>query len=88
MIDIHSHILPGLDDGARDRETALEMARMAVDDGITTMIATPHFFRYGYPAGGIEGVKKAREKFIEALKQSNIKLEIMSEPRYIFLTIL
>jgi protein-tyrosine phosphatase len=42
MIDIHSHILPGLDDGAPDVETALAMARMAVADGIRTIIATPH----------------------------------------------
>lgn len=42
MIDLHCHILPGLDDGARDLETALEMARVAVADGITDVVATPH----------------------------------------------
>ena len=36
MIDIHSHILPGIDDGPGDLEEALEMARLAVADGITT----------------------------------------------------
>ena len=45
MIDIHSHILPGIDDGAKDMATALEMARMAVDNGIEKMVATPHLFR-------------------------------------------
>ncbi len=44
MIDIHSHILPGLDDGARTLEESLEMARIAVRDGITQMVATPHAF--------------------------------------------
>lgn len=43
MIDLHSHILPGLDDGARDLEAALDIARMAVDDGIQVMACTPHF---------------------------------------------
>jgi protein-tyrosine phosphatase len=43
MIDLHSHILPGVDDGARDLETALQMARMAIDDGIEVMACTPHF---------------------------------------------
>lgn len=42
MIDLHSHILPAVDDGAPDVITALEMARMAVDDGITVMACTPH----------------------------------------------
>ena len=42
MIDTHCHILPGLDDGARDMETALEMARIAHRDGIRAIIATPH----------------------------------------------
>ena len=44
MIDIHSHILPDLDDGARTLEESIEMARIAVEDGITHMVATPHAF--------------------------------------------
>ena len=43
MIDIHTHILPGVDDGARDLRDTLAMAEIAVDNGITDMIATPHF---------------------------------------------
>src|SRR5580704_9726299 len=42
MIDIHSHILPGLDDGARDPEEALQMLRMAAAAGTTDIVATPH----------------------------------------------
>jgi len=44
MIDIHSHILPQLDDGARTLEEALEMARLATEDGIQQMLCTPHMF--------------------------------------------
>ena len=43
LIDLHSHILPGVDDGAPNLETSLEMARMAVADGIEVMACTPHF---------------------------------------------
>ncbi len=43
MIDIHHHILPGVDDGAVDMEMAVAMARLAYDDGIRTIIATPHY---------------------------------------------
>jgi protein-tyrosine phosphatase len=42
MVDIHHHLLPGLDDGAKDMETAVAMARMAVADGITHIVCTPH----------------------------------------------
>lgn len=42
MIDLHSHILPGVDDGARTTSVSLAMARLAVADGIHTMLATPH----------------------------------------------
>jgi protein-tyrosine phosphatase len=45
MIDIHAHILPGVDDGAKNWEQSLEMAQMAVQDGIRTMVATPHLFK-------------------------------------------
>lgn len=44
MIDIHSHILPEVDDGARSLEEALEMARIALADGIQQMVCTPHMF--------------------------------------------
>ena len=45
MIDVHSHILPGLDDGSSNWEDSLQMARMAVEDGIHTMVASPHLFQ-------------------------------------------
>jgi protein-tyrosine phosphatase len=45
MIDIHAHILPGVDDGAKNWEQSLEMARLAVEDGITLMVATPHLYQ-------------------------------------------
>jgi protein-tyrosine phosphatase len=42
MIDIHSHILPGIDDGAQTMQDSIEMAKAAVAEGIHTIIATPH----------------------------------------------
>lgn len=42
MIDIHVHILPGMDDGAEDLQDTIEMARLAVDSGVRGMVATPH----------------------------------------------
>ncbi|HEY3330969.1 MAG TPA: CpsB/CapC family capsule biosynthesis tyrosine phosphatase [Capsulimonadaceae bacterium] len=44
MIDLHNHILPGIDDGARDMAEALAMAKAAVASGTTALAATPHRF--------------------------------------------
>ena len=45
MIDLHTHVLPGFDDGARDWEMAVAMCRQAKADGIDGLVATPHFHR-------------------------------------------
>jgi len=45
MIDIHHHCLPNVDDGPRDFEEAVALCRMAADDGIDTIVATPHVLR-------------------------------------------
>jgi protein-tyrosine phosphatase len=44
MIDIHSHIMPEIDDGARSVDEAIEMAHIAAADGIQQMVSTPHMF--------------------------------------------
>lgn len=49
MIDLHSHILPKLDDGSASVEVSIEMARLAVADGITHMACTPHVMPGKYP---------------------------------------
>lgn len=45
MIDIHHHCLPGVDDGPHEWDEAIEMCRMAADEGIETIVATPHVLR-------------------------------------------
>lgn len=50
MTDVHSHILPGLDDGAGDWETSKKMLEIAYGQGIRTIIATPHFMPQGKQA--------------------------------------
>ena len=50
MIDLHTHVLPGVDDGARTVAESLDMARAAVADGVRLLAATPHV-REDYPTG-------------------------------------
>lgn len=67
MIDLHSHILPGLDDGSRTVEDARALARRAAADGVTAVAATPHV-RLDYPTRPEEmerGVMRLREDFVE-----------------------
>lgn len=50
FVDIHAHILPGMDDGARSLEEALGMLGMAWEEGISDIIATPHYKQGRYHA--------------------------------------
>jgi protein-tyrosine phosphatase len=47
-MDLHSHLLPGLDDGARDTQEALQLMKTAANDGVAGIVATPHFVIGGY----------------------------------------
>ena len=47
MIDLHTHILPGLDDGSQDMEDSLEMCALALEGGVDTIVATPHSNQLG-----------------------------------------
>lgn len=74
IIDIHSHILPGVDDGAVSMEDALQMARMALDSGITHMVATPHF-NHCYCATIYE-LRDAYQELMDALEYEQLPLKL------------
>lgn len=75
MIDIHAHILPGVDDGARNEHEALDMLRMAVDQGVTIQYLTPHihFGRYPNTQADLENRFKRFRDLVEA---NNIAVEL------------
>ncbi len=75
MYDVHSHILPGIDDGARTAEMALDMARMAAGDGITHMACTPHIYP-GLFENTAEGIAQALGKLQQLLQEQEIGLEL------------
>jgi protein-tyrosine phosphatase len=76
MIDLHSHILPGLDDGARSVEDSLEIAYAAVEDGITAIAGTPHV-RDDY-ATTPEAMESAVAILRAALEEARIPLQVLT----------
>ncbi|MDR3568458.1 MAG: hypothetical protein P4L43_10560 [Syntrophobacteraceae bacterium] len=75
MIDIHSHILPGLDDGPKDLEKSLAMARIAVAGGIEHIVCTPHWVARAFE-NTREMVIRAVEEFQKKLTQNGIALRV------------
>lgn len=69
IVDFHSHILPGIDDGSRSVQESLEMLRVEAAQGIGHVIATPHFYpRYETPEAFLEKRQLAEEKLLNAMK--------------------
>lgn len=75
MIDLHCHILPGIDDGSRSLDMSLEMARMAVDDGITMTACTPHIYP-GLYMNDTEGITAARDQLQREFDDRGIPLQL------------
>ncbi|PKH91669.1 capsule biosynthesis protein CapC [Pseudoalteromonas sp. 78C3] len=82
MIDIHSHILPGIDDGAKDLSDSLALLNIAQNDGITHMVATPHIHigRFNNSASQLYS-KLANLKAQALVNNIGIKLAVAAEVR-------
>lgn len=78
MVDLHCHILPGVDDGAVDLAQALEMARMAADSGLRTIVATPHCnLPWGTARNYAGTLSQPMEILRKAVAEAEIPLEIL-----------
>ncbi|MCY0869729.1 MAG: hypothetical protein OWT27_03965 [Firmicutes bacterium] len=74
--DCHSHILPGIDDGAKTDDDALQMARMSVESGTTRVFATPHGYTGQYHVKPGVTLRLA-PSFNSLLRQSGIDLTVL-----------
>jgi len=72
MIDLHNHILPGIDDGAEVLEESIEMCRISFRDGIRTIVATPHILPGIYENNRPTILAKVHE-LNEAIKKFGVK---------------
>lgn len=76
-IDVHSHILPGVDDGAGSMEETIHMLKTALEQGITTMIATPHY--------GVGAKNKSVDELVSIRNQVQEEAEKIHKEFRIFL---
>lgn len=78
MVDLHAHILPGLDDGAQDMEDSLGLAQLALEGGVDTLVATPHsnqegrFENYDTPQ-----LREVYRRLQEELKKEKLPLTLL-----------
>ena len=77
MIDLHCHILPGIDDGATDLSVSIAMAQAFVADGVSVVACTPHILPGLYLNSGPQ-IRKATAQLQGALEQQSIPLKLVS----------
>lgn len=77
MLDIHCHILPGVDDGAPDLASSLAMARIAVAEGVTTIACTPHMIPGVYENRGPDVIARV-EALQLVLDEAGLPLQLVA----------
>src|SRR4030042_4791087 len=77
MIDVHCPLLPGGDDGVKPLEDAVEMARVAVAQGVRKIVATPHVFRDNLNWGDIAGLDEKRSQLVDEIQKNGLQVEIL-----------
>ena len=75
MIDLHSHLLPGIDDGSQSMQASLQLARDAVEEGVEAALMTPHHMN-GQFVNHKRDVVALTTKFQMALEQEKIPLQV------------
>ena len=67
MIDLHTHILPGIDDGSRDVRESAKLIESEMVDGVTTIVATPHFYAQ---RNSVRRFLERRQRAFDSVKES------------------
>lgn len=81
MIDIHSHLLFGLDEGAKNINETLEIARFLSDNGINKVVGTPHIIP-GLYNNTRESILARLEEVNNAIERENLKIQILAGAEY------
>jgi len=76
MIDIHNHLLPGTDDGAKTLLEAVEMARIAASDGVRIIAVSPHY-QYGERTNTLDEVRRRVDQMRELLESEGVPIRLL-----------
>ncbi|MFZ0041216.1 MAG: CpsB/CapC family capsule biosynthesis tyrosine phosphatase, partial [Solirubrobacteraceae bacterium] len=77
FVDIHAHVLPGIDDGPADLEGSVEMLRAAADSGISTIVATPHI-RADFPDVHVPELADRCQAVRDRVAEESLEIEVVS----------
>lgn len=80
-VDIHTHILPGIDDGAPTLASSIKIARSMVEAGFSKVIATPHVMR-NYYENTFETIRQAKSELVRELEKQRIPLKVETAAEY------
>lgn len=76
IIDLHCHVLPGVDDGSSSMEESMEMLRIAACEGIVKMIATPHY-KAGRKNVSVDGITRRIEQLQQCIDEEQLGIELL-----------
>ena len=76
MVDIHTHIIPCVDDGSPDIETSINMIKHEIAIGVDTIICTPHHIYHRYEKS-VEEIKSQFEPLCEEVKKQNLPIKLL-----------
>ena len=77
MVDFHTHILPGIDDGSTCEQISVKMLEMLNAQGVSKVLLTPHFYAYAYDAESFEEKRSsALRDMLAELKKNPVKIDL------------
>jgi len=76
VIDIHTHILPNVDDGSPDLDTSIDLIKNEINQGVTDIFVTPHYYKYRGYLSSSEQNKKIFDELVDKVNELNLKINL------------